>query len=78
MLTNDNQNLTFHRTHFGAKSNGDRSKIVYKITKSPANGTLYWVAGEKEANTFTQRDIDEERVLYAQINMQAFQVSAYK
>ncbi|VDO42271.1 unnamed protein product [Brugia timori] len=60
-------------THFGAKSNGDRSKIVYKITKLPENGSLYWVAGEKEANTFTQLDIDEERVLYAQLNMQAFQ-----
>lgn len=62
------------RTHFGASSNGDRSKIVYNITKAPANGTFYWVAGEKEANSFTQRDIDEGRVLYAQLNMQAFQV----
>lgn len=75
LLINDNQNLIFCRTHFGAKSSGDRSKIVYRITKSPENGTLYWVAGEKEANTFTQRDVDEERVLYAQLNMQAFQVS---
>ncbi|CAG9541019.1 unnamed protein product [Cercopithifilaria johnstoni] len=65
--------VLLNRTHFGAKSNGDRSKIMYKITKSPENGTLYWVEGEKEANTFTQRDIDEERVLYAQLNMQAFQ-----
>lgn len=65
--------VLLNRTHFGAKSNGDRSKIVYKITKLPENGTLYWVAGEKEANTFTQLDIDEERVLYAQLNMQAFQ-----
>ncbi|KAL3997137.1 hypothetical protein ACH3XW_9615 [Acanthocheilonema viteae] len=65
--------VLLNRSHFGAKSDGDRSKIVYRITKAPENGTLYWVAGEKEANTFTQRDIDEERVLYAQLNMQAFQ-----
>uniref|UniRef100_A0A1I8EHK4 Chondroitin sulfate proteoglycan 4 n=2 Tax=Wuchereria bancrofti TaxID=6293 RepID=A0A1I8EHK4_WUCBA len=70
--------VLLNRTHFGAKSNGDRSKIVYKITKSPENGTLYWVAGEKEANTFTQLDIDEERVLYAQLNMQAFQVDRFE
>ncbi|MCP9259991.1 Chondroitin sulfate proteoglycan 4 [Dirofilaria immitis] len=65
--------ILLNRTHFGIKSNGDRSKIVYKIMIPPENGTLYWVAGEKEANTFTQNDIDEERVLYAQLNMQAFQ-----
>ncbi|EJD74214.1 hypothetical protein LOAG_18440 [Loa loa] len=65
--------ILLNRTHFGAKSNGNRSKIIYQITKSPENGTLYWVAGETEANTFTQDDIDEERVLYAQLNMQAFQ-----
>ncbi|VDK79865.1 unnamed protein product [Litomosoides sigmodontis] len=65
--------VLLNRTHFDAKSNGDRSKIVYKITKSPENGSLYWVAGEREANTFTQSDIDEGRVLYAQLNMQAFQ-----
>uniref|UniRef100_A0A0M3HM35 Peptidase_M16_M domain-containing protein n=1 Tax=Ascaris lumbricoides TaxID=6252 RepID=A0A0M3HM35_ASCLU len=44
-------------------------------TKAPENGTFYWVAGEKEADSFTQRDIDEERVLYAQLNMQAYQDS---
>uniref|UniRef100_A0A915PFV8 Chondroitin sulfate proteoglycan 4 n=1 Tax=Setaria digitata TaxID=48799 RepID=A0A915PFV8_9BILA len=65
--------VLLNRSHFGAKSKGDRSKVAYEITKLPENGTLYWVAGEKEANKFTQIDIDEERVLYAQLNMQAFQ-----
>ncbi|VDN06851.1 unnamed protein product [Thelazia callipaeda] len=63
----------FCRTHFGAVSDGDRFKIIYKITKPPENGTLYWVAGEQEVRVFTQHDIDEERILYAQRNMQAFQ-----
>lgn len=62
------------RSHFGAYSNGDRSRIVYNITKPPENGTFYWVAGEMETRSFTQKDIDNERVLYAQINMEAYQV----
>lgn len=74
MRISENQKCTFCRTHLGAKSSGTRSKIVYEITKSPENGTLYWVAEGKEAKTFTQLDIDEERVLYAQLNMKAFQV----
>uniref|UniRef100_A0A0M3IIB6 Chondroitin sulfate proteoglycan 4 n=1 Tax=Ascaris lumbricoides TaxID=6252 RepID=A0A0M3IIB6_ASCLU len=67
--------IILNRSHLGANSNGDRSKIIYNITKAPENGTFYWVAGEKEADSFTQRDIDEERVLYAQLNMQAYQDS---
>ncbi|VDK52830.1 unnamed protein product [Anisakis simplex] len=67
--------IVLNRSHLGANSNGDRSKIVYNITKPPENGTFYWVAGEKEANSFTQKDIDDERVLYAQLNMQAYQDS---
>uniref|UniRef100_A0A183BWJ8 Ricin B-type lectin domain-containing protein n=1 Tax=Globodera pallida TaxID=36090 RepID=A0A183BWJ8_GLOPA len=61
--------------HLGAESNGDRSRIVYNVTKRPANGTFYWVDGEKEASSFSQSDIDRGDVLYAQMNMDAFQDS---
>uniref|UniRef100_A0A914HG45 Chondroitin sulfate proteoglycan 4 n=1 Tax=Globodera rostochiensis TaxID=31243 RepID=A0A914HG45_GLORO len=61
--------------HLGAESNGDRSQIVYNVTKRPANGTFYWVDGEKEASSFSQRDIDRGDVLHAQMNMDAFQDS---
>lgn len=53
---------------------GNRSSLKYKITGGPENGTFYWVAGEKEAKEFSQRDIDEGRVLYAQLNMHSYQV----
>jgi hypothetical protein len=59
----------------GAESNGDRSLIAYNITRRPENGTFYWVDGEKEASTFTQVDIDNGEVLYAQMNMNAYQVN---
>ena len=59
----------------GADSNGDRTKIVYNITKPPENGTFYWVAGEKEATSFTQKNIDDGELLYAQLNLNAFQVA---
>ncbi|KAI3422465.1 hypothetical protein GPALN_012973 [Globodera pallida] len=63
--------------HLGAESNGDRSRIVYNVTKRPANGTFYWVDGEKEASSFSQSDIDRGDVLYAQMNMDAFQVDSF-
>ncbi|MFH4974185.1 hypothetical protein AB6A40_000894 [Gnathostoma spinigerum] len=67
--------VVLNRTHLGASSNGDRSKIVYNVIRAPQNGTFYWVAGEKEATSFTQKDIDQRKVLYAQLNMQAHQDS---
>ncbi|KAE9552084.1 hypothetical protein FO519_004710 [Halicephalobus sp. NKZ332] len=63
------------KAHLGADSNGDRSKIIYNVTKTPENGTFYWVAGEKEADWFTQKNIDEGDILYAQLNMDAYQDS---
>ena len=63
------------KAHLGADSNGDRAKIIYNITKSPENGTFYWVAGEKEADWFTQKNIDDGDILYAQLNMDAYQDS---
>ncbi|CAI5440020.1 unnamed protein product [Caenorhabditis angaria] len=60
--------------HLGAFSNGNnRSALKYRVTHGPENGTFYWVAGEKEAKEFTQKDIDEERILYAQLNMHSYQ-----
>ncbi|CAB3407120.1 unnamed protein product [Caenorhabditis bovis] len=59
--------------HLGAFSNGNREMLKYKITSGPENGTFYWVAGEKEAKEFTQKDIDEGRILYAQLNMHSYQ-----
>uniref|UniRef100_A0A8R1DXD8 Chondroitin sulfate proteoglycan 4 n=1 Tax=Caenorhabditis japonica TaxID=281687 RepID=A0A8R1DXD8_CAEJA len=59
--------------HLGAFSTGDRSQLRYKITSGPENGTFYWVAGEKEAKEFTQKDVDDGRVLYAQLNMHSYQ-----
>ncbi|KAL3119913.1 hypothetical protein niasHT_007041 [Heterodera trifolii] len=43
------------------------------MTKRPENGTFFWVDGEKEASSFSQRSIDRGEVLYAQMNMEAFQ-----
>ncbi|CAI4225737.1 unnamed protein product [Auanema sp. JU1783] len=65
--------VVLNRSHLGAYTNGDRSRITYKITSGPENGTFYWVAGEKEVKTFTQADIDDGRVLYAQLNMHSYQ-----
>lgn len=62
------------RKHLGADSNDNRSKIIYTITKSPQNGSLYWVDGEKEVRNFTQQSIDNKQILYAQLNLNAFQV----
>ncbi|VDM85010.1 unnamed protein product, partial [Strongylus vulgaris] len=63
------------RKHLGAYSNGNRSAITYKIVSGPENGTFYWVAGEKEAKQFTQQDIDEGKILYAQLNMHSYKDS---
>uniref|UniRef100_A0A7E4US38 Cadherin domain-containing protein n=1 Tax=Panagrellus redivivus TaxID=6233 RepID=A0A7E4US38_PANRE len=63
------------RQHLGADSNGDRARIVYNITKPPQNGSFYWVAGEKEAVSFTQKNIDDGDILYAQLDMKAYQDS---
>ena len=48
--------------------------IIYNVTKAPENGTFYWVDGEKEATSFSQNDIDKGELLYAQMNMNAYQV----
>ncbi|PIO58120.1 hypothetical protein TELCIR_20450, partial [Teladorsagia circumcincta] len=45
------------------------------ITSGPENGTFYWVAGEKEAKLFTQKDIDDGKILYAQLNMHSYKDS---
>ncbi|VDM60137.1 unnamed protein product [Angiostrongylus costaricensis] len=47
----------------------------FQITSGPENGTFYWVAGEKEAKHFTQKDIDEGKILYAQLNMNSYKDS---
>ncbi|KAL3103499.1 hypothetical protein niasHT_025366 [Heterodera trifolii] len=39
----------------------------------PENGTFFWVDGEKEASSFSQRSIDRGEVLYVQMNMETFQ-----
>ncbi|PIO77708.1 hypothetical protein TELCIR_00118 [Teladorsagia circumcincta] len=67
--------VLLNQSHLGAYSNGDRSAITYKITSGPENGTFYWVAGEKEAKLFTQKDIDDGKILYAQLNMHSYKDS---
>ncbi|CAK5036500.1 unnamed protein product [Meloidogyne enterolobii] len=67
--------VILNRSHLGAESNGDRSRIYYNITKPPENGTFYWVNGEKELNGFTQLNIDNNEVLYSQMNMNSYQDS---
>ncbi|GMT00136.1 hypothetical protein PENTCL1PPCAC_22310, partial [Pristionchus entomophagus] len=69
--------VVLNETHLGAYSSGDRSSIHYRIVTAPENGTFYWVAGEKEAKQlyhrrFTQADIDNGRILYAQLNMKSY------
>ncbi|KAI6182868.1 hypothetical protein M3Y97_00426900 [Aphelenchoides bicaudatus] len=70
-----NTYIVLSRKHLGADSNSQRSKIIYTVTKQPQNGSLFWVAGEKEVQSFTQSNIDQGDVLYAQLNMNAFQDS---
>ncbi|ULU12688.1 hypothetical protein L3Y34_015737 [Caenorhabditis briggsae] len=65
--------VVLNSEHLGAFSMGNRSSLKYKITSGPENGTFYWVAGEKEAREFSQKDIDDGRVLYAQLNMHSYQ-----
>ncbi|EFP12709.1 hypothetical protein CRE_29656 [Caenorhabditis remanei] len=65
--------VVLNSEHLGAFSMGNRSSLKYKITSGPENGTFYWVAGEKEAKEFSQKDIDDGRVLYAQLNMHSYQ-----
>ncbi|TKR94084.1 hypothetical protein L596_008419 [Steinernema carpocapsae] len=67
--------IVLNRGHLGSNTNGDRSLVIYNVTRGPENGTFYWVAGEKEAKTFTQKNIDDGEVLYAQLNMNAYQDS---
>ncbi|CAJ0568159.1 unnamed protein product, partial [Mesorhabditis spiculigera] len=67
--------VVLSRSHLGAFSNGDRAKISYKIVLPPENGTFYWVAGEKETKEFSQDDVDNGRVLYAQLNMHSYKDS---
>ncbi|KAF8368787.1 hypothetical protein PRIPAC_86616 [Pristionchus pacificus] len=69
--------VVLNETHLGAYSSGDRQGIHYRIVTPPENGTFYWVAGEKEAKQqrpfrFTQADIDNGRILYAQLNMKSY------
>uniref|UniRef100_A0AC35U0C6 Cadherin domain-containing protein n=1 Tax=Rhabditophanes sp. KR3021 TaxID=114890 RepID=A0AC35U0C6_9BILA len=54
---------------------GDRSHVLYTISKPPVNGTFYWVNDDKEATNFTQKNIDEGDILYAQLNMYAYKDS---
>ncbi|KAI6241244.1 hypothetical protein M3Y99_00348500 [Aphelenchoides fujianensis] len=65
--------VVLDRKHLGADSNGERDKIVYNVTRKPENGSLYWVNGEQEVRVFTQKNIDDGDVLYAQLNLEAFQ-----
>ncbi|KAI1706317.1 cadherin-like domain-containing protein [Ditylenchus destructor] len=67
--------VVLNRSHLGAESNGDRSRVFYNVSRAPENGSFYWVAGEKQANSFTQKNVDDGEVLYAQLNMNAFQDS---
>ena len=64
--------VVLNQSHMGADSNGPKEHIVYNVTKRPQNGTFYWVAGEKEAKSFTQTDIDQKKILYAQLNMESY------
>ncbi|KAK0425800.1 hypothetical protein QR680_009393 [Steinernema hermaphroditum] len=49
--------------------------VLNRQVARPENGTFYWVAGEKEAKAFSQKNVDDGDVLYAQLNMNAFQDS---
>jgi hypothetical protein len=70
--------ILLDRKHLGTNSNGERSRTVYNVTMPPQNGSLYWVNGEKQAQSFTQKNIDDGDVLYAQLNMNAYQVNQQK
>ncbi|CAD5206846.1 unnamed protein product [Bursaphelenchus okinawaensis] len=64
--------VVLNNKHLGAVSNVPSSRIIYNITEAPKNGSVYWVAGETAATVFTQKNIDDGDILYAQLNMNAF------
>ncbi|CEF65529.1 Chondroitin sulfate proteoglycan 4 [Strongyloides ratti] len=65
--------VILNQTHLNVQKNANRDKIIYNITKIPNNGTFYRVDGDKEVLTFSQENIDNGEILYAQVNMNAFQ-----
>uniref|UniRef100_A0A0K0F8I9 Chondroitin sulfate proteoglycan 4 (inferred by orthology to a human protein) n=1 Tax=Strongyloides venezuelensis TaxID=75913 RepID=A0A0K0F8I9_STRVS len=65
--------VLLNQTHFNVKNLANRENIIYNVTKTPKNGTFYRVDGDKEALTFSQKNIDNGEILYAQVNMNAFQ-----
>uniref|UniRef100_A0A0K0EBP2 Cadherin domain-containing protein n=1 Tax=Strongyloides stercoralis TaxID=6248 RepID=A0A0K0EBP2_STRER len=65
--------VILNQTHFDVKKSYNRDKIIYNITKVPSNGTFYRVDGDKEVLTFSQKNIDNGEILYAQVNMNAYQ-----
>ncbi|CAD5210054.1 unnamed protein product [Bursaphelenchus xylophilus] len=70
-----NTYVLLDRRHLGAISNIPASKIYYNVTEPPKNGSLYWVAGETTATVFTQKNINDGDILYAQLNMNAYEDS---
>lgn len=54
-------------------SNVPTIRVFYNVTEPPQNGSLYWVAGETTAAVFTQKNVDDGDILYAQLNMNAYQ-----
>ncbi|GAB6023073.1 hypothetical protein CHUAL_007164 [Chamberlinius hualienensis] len=53
--------------NLGSQSNGNRSSIWYNVTESPRHGHLFM--NDIKISQFSQSDIDNERVLYVQMNM---------
>uniref|UniRef100_A0A0N4ZU91 Cadherin domain-containing protein n=1 Tax=Parastrongyloides trichosuri TaxID=131310 RepID=A0A0N4ZU91_PARTI len=64
--------VLLNQTHLNVKNMQDRENIIYNITKQPQNGTFYRIDGDKEALIFSQKNIDEGEILYAQVNMDSF------
>lgn len=61
--------------HLGADSNGARKHLVYHITTKPENGSLIWKETKRKANTFSQHDLDQQRIFYAQENLETWRDS---
>ncbi len=64
--------VLLNRNHLGADSNGPRENIFYNITVPPQNGSFLWVGKHEKTTGFSQADVDRKRILYAQMNMEAW------
>lgn len=50
---------------------------MYNITRKPKHGLLLKAQGEKTAEVFSQKDIDEQKIYFIPTNYSAYEVTHY-